>query len=247
MELRKIFNWALYRLYYFGASIVILGLVLDNLGSKHAKTITLIGLLTECLIFFFSGFLSEDYNDIESANKETDGKKKEERFKKIYYTDGNGYYFLDKPAAYQGAILPNNQGFGGVLPVVNSNSGIPNHNANMGSIYLPDITSEIKRLKEQIEFLESARAEQIENYMSEKNNTNNENGESYSDSFSKRKISTSESKKNYSDSDVNTSNSPSREVASSTDERVSERRYRTRLKRLELLRANRASKKNEEN
>ena len=84
MSIRGFFRFAVNKLYYFGASVVIFGLVCQNLGLSFSKKITIIGLIFEALIFFFGMFSLEEDDNTKNKNDESD------KNKKFYYTDGNG-------------------------------------------------------------------------------------------------------------------------------------------------------------
>ena len=158
MSIRKVLAFIVNKVYYFGAFVVICGLICQNLGLESAKKVTIIGLFFEAAIFFFGMFSLEETE--EDKNKQ----KEEEKDKKIYYTDGNGNYYLKNPTlGIQGGVLPLGGGQG------NANIRLPyNYNGdyvNGGneSYYMPDINSDIKQLKEKIDFLESLRKKQIHN------------------------------------------------------------------------------------
>ena len=158
MSVRRILAFLVNKIYYFGAFVVICGLICQNLGLESARKVTIIGLFFEAAIFFFGMFSLEENDDDKNKNKE------DEKDKKIYYTDGNGNYFLKNPSiGVQGGVLPLAGGQG------NTNIKLPyNYNGdyvNGGneSYYMPDINSDIKQLREKIDFLESLRKKQIHN------------------------------------------------------------------------------------
>ena len=157
MSIRKVLAFIVNKVYYFGAFVVICGLICQNLGLESAKKVTIIGLFFEATIFFFGMFNLEE-------PEEDKNKKEGDKDKKIYYTDGNGNYYLKNPTlGVQGGVLPLGGGQG------NANIRLPyNYNGdyvNGGneSYYMPDINSDIKQLKEKIDFLESLRKKQIHN------------------------------------------------------------------------------------
>ena len=159
MSIRKVLAFIVNKVYYFGAFVVICGLICQNLGLESAKKVTIIGLFFEAAIFFF-GMFSLEEND-EEKKKETE----DEQNKKIYYTDGNGNYYLKNPnVGIQGGVLPvaGNVGGGQRLPYNYNYNGDYVNGANE-SYYMPDINSDIKQLKEKIDFLESLRRKQIHN------------------------------------------------------------------------------------
>jgi hypothetical protein len=132
-------------------------LICQNLGLESAKKVTIIGLFFEAAIFFFGMFNLEE-------PEEDKNKKEDEEKKKIYYTDGNGNYYLKNPTlGIQGGVLPIGGGQG------NANMRLPYNyngdyvNGSNESYYMPDINSDIKQLKEKIDFLESLRKKQIHN------------------------------------------------------------------------------------
>ena len=158
MSVRRVLAFLVNKIYYFGAFVVICGLICQNLGLESARKVTIIGLFFEAAIFFFGMFSLEENDDDKNKNKE------DEKDKKIYYTDGNGNYFLKNPSiGVQGGVLPLAGGQG------NTNIKLPyNYNGdyvNGGneSYYMPDINSDIKQLREKIDFLESLRKKQIHN------------------------------------------------------------------------------------
>ena len=157
MSIRRILSFIVNKVYYFGAFVVICGLICQNLGLESAKKITILGLFFEAAIFFFGMFSLEE-------NDEDKNKKEDEEKKKIYYTDGNGNYYLKNPTlGIQGGVLPIGNGQG------NANMKLPYNyngdyvNGSNESYYMPDINSDIKQLKEKIDFLESLRKKQIHN------------------------------------------------------------------------------------
>jgi hypothetical protein len=157
MSIRRILGFIVNKVYYFGAFVVICGLICQNLGLESAKKVTIIGLFFEAAIFFFGMFSLEE-------NDEDKTKKEDEEKKKIYYTDGNGNYYLKNPTVgIQGGVLPIGNGQG------NANMKLPYNyngdyvNGSNESYYMPDINSDIKQLKEKIDFLESLRKKQIHN------------------------------------------------------------------------------------
>ena len=157
MSIRRILTFVVNKVYYFGAFVVICGLICQNLGLESAKKITILGLFFEAAIFFFGMFSLEE-------NNEDKNKKEDEEKKKIYYTDGNGNYYLKNPAlGIQGGVLPigNGQGNANIKLPYNYNGDYVN--GSNESYYMPDINSDIKQLKEKIDFLESLRKKQIHN------------------------------------------------------------------------------------
>ena len=161
MSIRKVLAFIVNKVYYFGAFVVICGLICQNLGLESAKKVTIIGLFFEAAIFFFGMFSLEENDDEKKKEVEDDQNKK------IYYTDGNGNYYLKNPnIGIQGGVLPVGGGsnIGGVqrLPYNYNYNGDYVNGANE-SYYMPDINSDIKQLKEKIDFLESLRKKQIHN------------------------------------------------------------------------------------
>jgi len=158
MSIRKILAFIVNKVYYFGAFVVICGLICQNLGLESAKKVTIIGLFFEAAIFFFGMF------NLEEPEEDKNKKEEEDKNKKIYYTDGNGNYYLKNPTlGIQGGVLPMGGGQG------NANMRLPYNyngdyvNGSNESYYMPDINSDIKQLKEKIDFLESLRKKQIHN------------------------------------------------------------------------------------
>lgn len=166
MSIRGFFRFAINKLYYFGASVVIFGLVCQNLGLSFSKKVTILGLIFEALIFFFGMFSLEDEDKSNSGNENTD------KNKKFYYTDGNGNYYLRNPNS--GVPFPPQ----GVLPVgfnydakqLSNNSAYVNGDADW--YRMPDINSDIDKLKERLEFLQSIKKQQIINLTRGVNNNN---------------------------------------------------------------------------
>ena len=148
MSIRWFFRFAVNKLYYFGASVVIFGLVCQNLGLSFSKKITIIGLIFEALIFFFG---TKNKNDESDKNK------------KFYYTDGNGNYYLKNPNSgvvfSSPGVFPAGIGYNGKQ--LSSNAGYVNGDADW--YRMPDINSDIDKLKERLEFLQSIKKQQIIN------------------------------------------------------------------------------------
>lgn len=170
MSFVGILKFILRKFYYIGAAVVIFGLVAKNLGLKNSEMITTLGLMMECGIFLLSAFGLDDdeyYNKDKSCNEDDPNKINN---KKIFYTDGHGTYFLENP---------NNsvQLTGGNVPLIYATptttkiGGINTTSPQINSqeqFYMPDITSEISKLHEKIEFLKALR----EKYINDLKNTN---------------------------------------------------------------------------
>jgi len=157
MSIRGFFRFAVNKLYYFGASVVIFGLVCQNLGLSFSKKITIIGLIFEALIFFFGMFSLEEDDNTKNKNDESD------KNKKFYYTDGNGNYYLKNPNSgvvfSSPGVFPAGIGYNGKQ--LASNAGYVNGDADW--YRMPDINSDIDKLKERLEFLQSIKKQQIIN------------------------------------------------------------------------------------
>lgn len=157
MSIKRILGWATLKLYNVGAGVVIFGLILQLIGHPSNKTVVIIGLIMECGIFILSAIVIDESSAGDKKEEEDKSVDNKNKFRKIYYMDENGRYYIDNPSYIQGL-------YENPVSVV----GIPNSQSRQSDFYFSTLSAEISKLEERLGYLKSIWNNEGEKYIAEK-------------------------------------------------------------------------------
>lgn len=151
MGIRTTIKWLVFKLYNVGASVVIFGLIAKLIGYGWSDIAVIAGLFTECVVFILTAFVINEVEDEKEKENKVDENNK---FKRIYYMNENGRYYMENPNYIQAT-------YENPMRVV----GVP-YRKNPPLEYY-SISSEIEKLSEQLEGLKAIRDEEMKKYVAE--------------------------------------------------------------------------------
>ncbi len=184
MGVKHVMSWVVSKLYNIGASIVIAGLITEIMGYGFSKTVVIVGLFAECLIFLLSAlFVSEGTNTEDKKEDMEKNNVNNNKYRKIYYMNEDGNYYVESPNYIQAS----NENPTRVI-------GVP-YQQKQAPLEYYSISAEIQRLSEKLEQLKAIQDEEMKKYMADNKPSTKRSRRKSNNSETESKKETSENKK----------------------------------------------------